>query len=117
MESALDGQVSDEVIEAASEGIGVLGALAPQLPEDVAAIAFTQANDAFIDAMTTGFWFSVAFLAVGVAASLLLLPNRSREDQVLRIEESSPVPLATALEFEIIPGTIMEPKESEAVLT
>ena len=43
--------------------------------------------------MTTGFWISVAFLAVGVAVSLLLLPNKSRETQALRVDddaESSP---------------------------
>ena len=86
----LDGQVPDEVVELANEGIGVLGVASQELPAPVATTAVTEANAAFIDAMTTGFWFSVAFLTAGIATALFLLPNRSRAGQALRVEQ--PVP-------------------------
>ena len=45
------------------------------------------ANRAFVDAMTTGFWISVGFLAIGLATSLLLLPKQSRVTQVERADD------------------------------
>ena len=45
------------------------------------------ANSAFVDAMTTGFWISVGFIAIGLATSLFLLPKRSRVTQVVRAED------------------------------
>ena len=42
---------------------------------------------AFVDAMTTGFWVSVGFIAVGLATSLLLLPKQARVTQVVRTED------------------------------
>ena len=46
-----------------------------------------SANSAFVDAMTTGFWISVGFIAIGLAASLFLLPKQSRVSQVVRAED------------------------------
>ena len=100
-----------DVVEVASEGIGVLGVAAQQLPPDVATTAITGANQAFIDAMTSGFWFSVAFLVTGIAVSLTLLPKESREDQAQRVSDG--VADDTHLsedDFEIIPGTVIDPK-------
>jgi hypothetical protein len=67
---------------------------------------------AFIDAMTSGFWFSVAFLVTGIAVSLTLLPKKSREDQAQRASDG--VADDTHLsedDFEIIPGTVIDPKD------
>ena len=101
----LDGQVPDEVVELANEGIGVLGVASQELPAPVATTAVTEANAAFIDAMTTGFWFSVAFLTAGIATALFLLPNRSRAGQALRVEQPVPAtiePEPRAAERELI---------------
>lgn len=86
VESELAGQVPDEVIDLAGEGIGVITVAAGELPAEVAAATFTGANQAFIDAMTTGFWFSIGFLVIGLLVSLTMLPNRSRDEQALRID-------------------------------
>ena len=128
VEDELAGQVPDDVIELAEEGIGVLGVAAQQLPPDVAGTALAGANDAFIDAMTNGFWFSVAFLLVGAATSALMLPDRSRSDQVTRDEsddwndphesEQSAVsgqPI-DPIDFDLIPGTIVEAPEPAGVI-
>lgn len=85
----LEGEVPAEVVELAKEGIGVVGVASQQLPADVAATTLSGANQAFIDAMTNGFWFSVAFLVTAAVVSLLLLPDRTREVQVLRLNEGA----------------------------
>ena len=87
---ALTGEVPAEVVEVAGEGIGVVhvvaaGSMEPALATKV----IDTANLAFVDAMTTGFWISVGFIAVGLAASLLLLPNRSRVTQVVRADDDA----------------------------
>ena len=46
------------------------------------------ANHAFVDAMTTGFWISVGFIAIGLATSLFLLPKQSRVTQMVRIDDA-----------------------------
>ena len=48
---------------------------------------FNGADLAFLDAMTTGFWISVGFIAVGLAASLFLLPKKVRLTQVTLDDE------------------------------
>lgn len=84
VEQELEGQVPNDVIEAATEGIGVVAATLPSLPADVAATTFQGASTAFIDAMNAGFWFSAAVLASSVGLAAWLLPNTARTDQVLR---------------------------------
>jgi EmrB/QacA subfamily drug resistance transporter len=74
----------EETVDLALEGIGVLAASAPSLPPETAASSLETANQAFVAAMNTGFWFSAAAMAAGVIAAATLLPNRPRADQVLR---------------------------------
>ncbi|MFT7601969.1 MAG: hypothetical protein ACI8TP_004933, partial [Acidimicrobiales bacterium] len=114
-ESELDGQVPDELIEMAGEGLGVLGVASQELEPDVAATLVSAANTAFIDAMTSGFWFSFGFLGLGVVASLVLLPKRSRDVQVVRVETSA-IDVTDELQFDLvmIPGSTVEP-ESQTV--
>ena len=81
---ALAGQVPDDAVEIAQEGIGVVAASAGSLPPDVAQTTFASAGQAFIEAMNTGFWISAAVMAIGVAAAAVLLPNTSRVEQVER---------------------------------
>jgi EmrB/QacA subfamily drug resistance transporter len=84
VDERLAGQVPDDVVEAATEGIGVVAGTLPSLPADVAATTFQGASTAFIDAMNTGFWFSAAILGSAVGLAAWLLPNAARTEQVLR---------------------------------
>lgn len=93
VEEALAGEVSPELIETAREGIGVTTVVAAQLPPEVAATLTSAANEAFIDAIGTGFIVSIAFL-VGAMAVSLLLPNRMRATQA---EAAAPIVLADAV--------------------
>jgi EmrB/QacA subfamily drug resistance transporter len=92
VEQELEGRVPNDVIEAATEGIGVVAATLPSLPADVAATTFQGASTAFVDAMNSGFWFSAAVLASSVGLAAWLLPNTARTDQVLRETEHDPSP-------------------------
>lgn len=106
IEAELAGEVPDELIEVAGEGLGVLGVASQQLDPGTAATLITGANRAFIDAMTSGFWFSVGFLTLGAVLSVILLPRHSREDQVVRME--SPiieVPSSVDSAIVTVPGT------------
>lgn len=120
VEDELAGRVPDEVIDIAGEGIGVIGVASQELPADVASTALTGANQAFVDAMTVGFWFSVGFLLLGAVTAAVLLPDRSRADQVVRVEldddnpQVTDVPLATP-NIPIIPGTVRRVQEPAAV--
>jgi DHA2 family multidrug resistance protein-like MFS transporter len=87
VEQELDGRVPNDVIETATEGIGVVAGTLQSLPADVASTTFQGASTAFIDAMNSGFWFSAAILASGVGLAAWLLPNTARTDQVLREPE------------------------------
>ena len=84
VEEELAGQVPADVVESATEGIGVVAGTLPSLPADVAATTFEGASAAFIEAMNSGFWFSAAILASGVGLAAWLLPDKARTDQVVR---------------------------------
>jgi EmrB/QacA subfamily drug resistance transporter len=84
VDQQLTGQVPADVVEAATEGIGVVAGTLPSLPADVAATTFQGASTAFIDAMNSGFWFSAAILGSAVGLAAWLLPNTARTEQVLR---------------------------------
>ena len=109
VKAELNGQVPEGLIEVAGEGLGVLGVASQQLEPDVAATLVSGANTAFIDAMTSGFWFSAGFLSLGVLASLILLPRHSRQTQVVRADSTATHgPQDSELDFVIVPGTIVE---------
>ena len=101
----LTGQVPARVVDIASEGIGVVHVAAKSIDPAAAAKVIDGANAAFIDAMTTGFWVSVGFIALGLATSLLLLPKQARLTQVVRADEfgerdaghSVPTPVVTGV--------------------
>jgi hypothetical protein len=79
----LTGKVPARVVDIASQGIGVIHVAANSIQPAVAAKVL---DSAFVDAMTTGFWISVGFIAIGLATSLFLLPNQARVTQVVRAE-------------------------------
>jgi hypothetical protein len=83
----LTGKVPARVVDVASEGIGVVHVAARSFQPEEAAKVINGANGAFVNAMTTGFWISVGFIAIGLATSLFLLPKQSRVTQVVRAED------------------------------
>jgi hypothetical protein len=84
VDAELTGNVPDEVVEVAQEGLGVLAATSGSLPPETAAAAFDGSSAAFIDAMSTGFWLSAGVLGIGAVVAAWLLPNEIRTDQVER---------------------------------
>lgn len=84
-----DDKMPAQVAEIAGEGIGVVHVAANSLSPDIATTVINDANRAFVDAMTTGFWISVGFIGIGLAASLLLLPKRARVAQVVRVDDDA----------------------------
>jgi MFS transporter, DHA2 family, multidrug resistance protein len=101
VQEELGGQVSAEAIEAAKEGIGVLAAIAPSLPAEVAATSLDGASVAFIDAMNSGFWLSAAILGSAVAIAAWLLPDQARTQQVERL---IPIPVPADR------GSVLQPR-------
>ena len=83
VEDRLDGGVDPEIVQTTSEGIGVAVVAAQSLPADIAATVVGAANDAFVDAFTTGLLISAGFMAAATLAAVVLLPNRMRETQAL----------------------------------
>ncbi|MDH3753707.1 MAG: MFS transporter [Acidimicrobiia bacterium] len=91
VDDRLGGQVDEGVVETAKEGIGVLAANVSSLGES-GPTAVAGANQAFIDAMNSGFWLSTAVLVAGAVTAAWLLPDRLRSDQVLRTHVDEPWP-------------------------
>jgi EmrB/QacA subfamily drug resistance transporter len=78
---ALASRLPDEVVELAGEGIGVASISAANLPEDLGATLVSAANQAFIDAMSTGFRISAALLLTSVVIAFTLIPRHMRTEQ------------------------------------
>lgn len=81
IDQTLTGTLPDEIVELAGEGIGVATVVAASLPEDVAAVVIDTANQAFMDAMTTGFYISAGVLLSAVVIAFTLIPMRMRTEQ------------------------------------
>ncbi|MFB3052063.1 MAG: MFS transporter, partial [Acidimicrobiia bacterium] len=81
---ALAGTVPDEIVELAGESIGVAVVAAANLPEEMAASVVSAANQAFIDAMNTGFLISAAVLATAIVIAFTLIPRHMRTEQAER---------------------------------
>ncbi|NQV05546.1 hypothetical protein HQ535_03270 [bacterium] len=76
---------------------------AGQLPPDVGASVIEAANQAFVDAMTTGFQISAIILLTAVIIAFTLIPKRMRTAQAVEAGESmnpvfapDPIPEAAA---------------------
>ncbi|MCH7581567.1 MAG: MFS transporter [Acidobacteria bacterium] len=81
---ALAGTVPDEIVELAGESIGVATVAAANLPEELGATVVSAANQAFIDAMSTGFRISAAVLAIAIVIAFTLIPQHMRAEQANR---------------------------------
>jgi len=88
VEDALAGQVSEETIELAQEGIGVVAATAPSLPPDVAQTTFAAASESFVEAMSSGFWLGAGVMVVAATVAITMLPRSARSSQVERAEDN-----------------------------
>jgi len=97
IDAQLAGQVPQDLIDAAKEGIGVVASIAPSLPPDVAGTAVGGASTAFIDAMNSGFWLSAVVLATAVALAAWLLPDEARSEQVVRESDQEDAQLSSNL--------------------
>ena len=96
VQDSLSGVVDPEIVETASEGIGVAAVAAGSLPADIAATVVAATNTAFVDAFTTGLVISAGFMAAATLAALLLLPRRMRETQAQDDAERAPAATAAA---------------------
>jgi hypothetical protein len=106
VDDQLVGQVDESVVEVAKEGIGVLAAASPNLGE-AGPIAFAGASQAFVDAMNSGFWLSAAVLAAGAVVAVWLLPERLREEQVIRVDAAAgqvPGPVGDPVLTAVVPS-------------
>jgi len=89
VDERLTGQVPDDTVELAREGIGVVAAESPNLPTEVAQTTFAGAGQAFVDAMNSGFLLSAGVMSVAIVVAATLLPRTARVSQVEReIEET-----------------------------
>jgi EmrB/QacA subfamily drug resistance transporter len=73
--------VPAEVAELASESVGVAAITAQQLPAELGAGVLEAANEAFVDAMTTGFQISAVVLLTAIVIAFTLIPRRMRTSQ------------------------------------
>ena len=78
---ALTGVVPDEVVELASESVGVASVLASSLPAETATLLTDATNAAFVSAMNGGFVVSAVILLGSVVVALTLIPKKMRTTQ------------------------------------
>ncbi len=108
IDDRLSGQVPDEAVELARDGIGVIAANAPTLPPDVAQISFATASDSFIDAMNSGFWLSAGVMVLAAVVAAVLLPRNARTAQAERESDGLGDAPASAVGSEKIPAVPLE---------
>jgi len=82
--------VPDGLAEVVGDSIGAVGAVARDLPVDVAATVVDAANRSFVDAMSVGYLASAAFIGLALVIAVAVLPNRIREQQAEEFEISGP---------------------------
>jgi hypothetical protein len=82
--------LSPAVAHAAQKSIGVASAAAARLPAQVGASLTQTANAAYVDAITRGFFVSVAVMAAALVVAVVMLPARMRATQN---EDEEPAPL------------------------
>jgi len=77
----LPAALPDEVVAVVEQGVGVAGVVAGQLPDQAGAALVAAANEAFVAAMTTGFFVSAVFVGLAAIVAITLIPTRMREVQ------------------------------------
>jgi DHA2 family multidrug resistance protein-like MFS transporter len=78
---SLPADVGPEVARSATESIGVANEAASALPPDLGATLTQAANEAYVDAITTGFVLSAVVMVGAVVVALTMVPRRMRAAQ------------------------------------
>jgi EmrB/QacA subfamily drug resistance transporter len=86
------GDLDPGVRDAASEGVGVASRIASTLPPQDSAALTRAANNAYVDAMTRGFWVSAAVLVAALVVALTMIPRHMRTTQAQAEVEAGGVP-------------------------
>ncbi len=82
--------VPEGLAEVVGDSIGAVGAVAQNLPADVAATVVDAANRSFVDAMSVGYIASAAFIGLALVIAVTVLPNKIREQQAEEFEVADP---------------------------
>jgi hypothetical protein len=77
----LAGRLPHELLQPASEGLGVATVLAQSLPVGVQSTLLNAARAGFVDAFTTGFLVCAGLLAMVAAFAAVMIPGRMRTAQ------------------------------------
>jgi EmrB/QacA subfamily drug resistance transporter len=85
VQEQLEGQVPEEAIEIAREGIGVVAASAGSFSPDVAQTTFATASASFVDAMSSGFYLGAGILGTAAVIAAVLLPRTASTVQAERV--------------------------------
>ena len=88
IDTALVGIVPAEVAEVAAESVGVAKVAAQALPPETASVVVEAANQAFVDAMVSGFQISAIILVSAVVIAFTLIPKKMRATQAVADEPS-----------------------------
>lgn len=78
--------VPESLAEVIGDSIGAVGAVAQDLPADVALTVVDAANRSFVDAMSIGYIASAAFIGLALVIAVAVLPNKIREQQAEEFE-------------------------------
>ncbi len=85
VEAALSTNLPHEVVQPASEGLGIASVLAQSLPADMQGTLLTAAQAGFVDAFTTGFIASAVLLALAAVFAAIVVPGKVRAEQATGI--------------------------------
>lgn len=97
LDDTLPAALTEPIVAAVEQGVGVAGVVAEQLPAQAGAALVDAANLAFVDAMTTGFFVSAIFVGLAAVVAVTLIPNRMRAVQAEE-DDGEVVDLDPALE-------------------
>ncbi len=78
--------VPEELAHVVGDSIGAVGAVARELPADVAVTVVDAANRSFVDAMSVGYIASASFIGLALVIAAAVLPNKIREQQAEEFE-------------------------------
>jgi EmrB/QacA subfamily drug resistance transporter len=98
VQEQLEGQVPEEAIEIAREGIGVVAASAGSFSPDVAQTTFATASASFVDAMSSGFYLGAGILGTAAVIAAVLLPRTASTVQAERVGPATTPVLRIALD-------------------
>ncbi len=104
VQEQLEGQVPEEAIEIAREGIGVVAASAGSFSPDVAQTTFATASASFVDAMSSGFYLGAGILGTAAVIAAVLLPRTASTVQAERVGPATTPVLPITLDEPVLIG-------------